>query len=250
MKRAISIILAALLIFGVSVSAFAENTDIPEIPTNEETTNEPTTEEESTQPSTDAEEETTEPEISDDPDEKVATLSICSCMSTPVVAGHTYIYVQNLSDEPIEVGLYEVPVGQGVSVGTLSISVHDGWGIYYNIETYREPREGHIPQIWSKTIELDKADLEKLDKKLDKFVNYWGPFFNCSFFAFSVWNNVSGDFLIPLVIPGLSHLIVQAVGEKGVLDMYKADASQVFKQRGTGEDAYLEPVGEKTLEIG
>ena len=250
MKKAISIILAALLIFGVSVSAFAENTDMPEIPTNEETTNESTTEEESTQPSTDAEEETTEPEIPDDPDEKVATLSICSCMSTPVVAGHTYIYVENLSDEPIEVGLYEVPVGQGVSLGTLSFSVYDGWGIYYNLETYREPREGHIPQIWSKTMELDKSDLEKLDKKLDNFVNYWGLFFNCSFFAFSVWNNISGDFLIPLVIPGLSHLVVRAVGEKGVLELYKSEPNQVFKQRGTGKNAYLEPVGEKTLEIG
>lgn len=242
MKRLISVLLIILIIFSASVSAVANDTAVPEISTTEK--------EESTEPVT--EEETTLPEFPEEPDENevVATLSVCSCMSTPVVAGHTYIYVQNLSDKPIQVGLYEVPVGQGVSVGTLSISVHDGWGIYYNLETYREPREGHIPQIWSKTIELDKSGLEKLDKKLDKFVNYWGPFFNCSFFAFSVWNNVTGDFLAPLVIPGLSHLIVRAVGEKGVLDMYMSDASQVFKQRGTGESAYLEPVGEKTLEIG
>lgn len=248
MKKAISVILAALLVFSVSISAFAENTDLPEFPTNEEVT----TEEETTEPSTDVEEETTEPEIPTEPDDDkiVATLSICSCMSTPVIAGHTYIYVQNLSDEPIQVGLYEVPVGQGVSVGTLSISVHDGWGIYYNIETYREPREEHFPQIWSKTIELDREGLNKLDKKLDKFVNYWGPFFNCSFFAFAVWNSIAGDFLIPLVIPGLSHLVVMAVGEQGVLELYKSEPNQVFKQRGTGKNAYLEPVGEKTLEIG
>lgn len=244
MKKIISVLLVILLIFSASVSAAADNTAAPEIPT--------TGEEETTEPSTDVEEETTEPEIPTEPDDDkiVATLSICSCMSTPVIAGHTYIYVQNLSDEPIQVGLYEVPVGQGVSVGTLSISVHDGWGIYYNIETYREPREEHLPQIWSKTIELDREGLNKLDKKLDKFVNYWGPFFNCSFFAFAVWNSVAGDFLVPMVIPVLSHLIVMAVGEKGVLELYKSDASQVFKQRGTGKNAYLEPVGEKTLEIG
>ena len=53
-----------------------------------------------------------------------------------------------------------------------------------------------------------------------------------------------------MVIPALSHLIVRAVGEKGVLELYKSDPSQVFKQRGTGKNAYLEPVGEKTLEIG
>ncbi len=214
MKKIISVLLVMVIAFSVSVSAFAKDTD------------------------------------KSDKNEAVATLSICSCMSTPLIAGHTYIYVRNLSDRPIQVGLYEVPVGQAVSVGTLSISVHDGWGIYYNIETYREPRENHFPQIWSKTVELDEEGLKKLDKKLDNFVNYWGPFFNCSFFAFAVWNSVAGDFLVPMVIPALSHLVVMAVGKKGVLELYKSDASQVFKQRGTGKNAYLEPVGEKTLEIG
>ena len=237
-----------LLILSASVSAFAEGTDLPEIPTTEEST----AEEESTEPPTEGEEETTGPENPGESDESeiIATFSVCSCMSTAVIAGHTYIYVENLSDEPLQIGLYEVPVGQGVSLGSLSFSVHDGWGVYYNIETYREPREGHIPQIWSKTVELDEEGVAKLNQKLGKFVNYWGPFFNCSFFAFSVWNNVTGDFLMPMVIPGLSHLVVMAVGEKGVLELYQSEPEQVFKQRGNGEDAYLEPVGEKTLEIG
>lgn len=242
MKKIISVLMVFVLCFAVCVSAVAQQTIGTEEPTTAETTTESVTEEETTQPET--------PDEPAEDDGIVAAFSVCSCMSTPVVAAHTYIYVQNLSDEPIEVGLYEVPVGQGVSVGTLSISVHDGWGIYYNIETYREPREEHFPQIWSKTVMLDEEGLKKLDNKLDGFVNYWGPFFNCSFFAFAVWNSIAGDFLIPLVIPGLSHLIVMAVGEQGVLELYKSEPNQVFKQRGTGKNAYLEPVGEKTLEIG
>lgn len=234
MKRFICSLLAGVIVFSLSVTAFAQDS----VSAEEQTT---------------SENETTYQNDSSDGAKKsdtVAKFSICSCMSTPVVAGHTYIYLENLSDHPLQVGLYEVPVGQGVSVGTLSISVHDGWGIYYNIETYREPREGHFPQIWSKTIELDEEGVKKLDKKLDGFVNYWGPFFNCSFFAFAVWNSIAGDFLIPLVIPGLSHLVVMAVGEEGVLELYKSEPNQVFRQKGTGKSAYLVPVSEKTLEIG
>ncbi len=234
MKKIVSAFLALVIALSLTVTAFANDS----VPVEELTTLENKI--------------TEQPEdfIDGRKSDTVARFSICSCMSTPVIAGHTYIYLENLSDHPLQVGLYEVPVGQGVSVGTLSISVHDGWGIYYNIETYREPREGHFPQIWSKTIELDEEGVKKLDKKLDGFVNYWGPFFNCSFFAFAVWNSIAGDFLIPLVIPGLSHLVVMAVGEEGVLELYKSEPTQVFRQKGTGKSAYLVPVSEKTLEIG
>ncbi len=180
--------------------------------------------------------------------EIVARVSICSCMSIPVIAGHTYLYVQNLSNSPIWVGLYEVPVGQGVSIGCFSISVHDGWGIYYNLEAYRENRDNHTSQIWSKSRNLTQQGLEKLSKKLKDYKNHWDPFFNCAFFAYSIWNSAAGDFLIPLVIPVLSHLaLIVCGGKRGVLKMYQPTRDQIFRQKGSGSGATLRPVGDSTF---
>ena len=77
----------------------------------------------------------------------------------------------------------------------------------------------------------------------------WDIFiFNCTFFAFGIWNSNSDDFLIPMMIPALAMLEVIILGSpKGVTTMYYPTADQVFKQRGSGDEAYLEPVGAKTL---
>ena len=51
-----------------------------------------------------------------------------------------------------------------------------------------------------------------------------------------------------MMIPALVMLeVIIAGAPKGVTPMYYPTQDQVFKQRGTGDSAYLEPVGEKTL---
>lgn len=237
MKKIISLILTAIIVMSMTVPAFAENSEMLEPSVAEET---------EVYVSETENGEDAEQSINDE-DAIVATLSVCSCMSIPVIAGHTYIYVQNLSDSPLQVGLYEVPAGQGVSAGLLSISVSDGWGIYYNVEAYRENRDNHQSQIWSKTKELTAEDVEKLSNKLTGYLNHWDPFFNCSYFAFTVWNSITGDFLVPLVIPVLSHLVVMVSGEKGALEMYEPETEQIFRQKGYGSSAKLELISEKTL---
>lgn len=185
---------------------------------------------------------------STDADKIIARLSVCSSLTVPPFVGHTYIYVHNLSDNPIQVGLYEVPVGQGVSVGTFSFSVWDGWGLYYNVEAYRENRDGREGKVWSKSMDLTAEGLEKLSGSLKNYLNYWDFFFNCAFFAYTTWNGASGNFFIPLIIPAFSHLVIMiAGGEKGALDMYYPEEGQVFRQRGNGDSAWLEPVGNATL---
>lgn len=213
--------------------------DIPEIPEENPT--------ESPEPIV-PDEPSVEPEIPQNNNGYVACASICSSMSVPLIAGHTYIYVQNLSDKPIQVGLYEVPVGQGVSVGAFSFSVSDGWGLYYNLEAFRENRDNAEGKIWSKSKMLDESGLNRLSNNLKNYLNYWDPFFNCAFFAYSVWNVSAGDMLIPFVIPVLSHLMLMiAGGHKGALDLYCPTEDQVFRQRGSGSNARLEPVGSRTI---
>lgn len=183
------------------------------------------------------------------PDTIVARASLFAAMYFFPVSGHTWIYVENLTDEPITVGIYEVPAGQGVSVGVFSFSVNDGWGIYYNLEAYRENRNNNISDCRSITKDMTRSELEKLSNTIKNYPNMWDIFiFNCTYFAFSVWNKNSDNFFIPMMIPALAMLEVIIVGApKGVTQMYYPTKDQVFKQRGTDDNAYLEPCGEKTL---
>lgn len=183
-------------------------------------------------------------------DEAVAKIWVCSNMSVPLVIGHTYVYVENLSDEPIMVGLYEVPVGEAVSVGCFAFSAYDGWGTYYNLEAYRENKKGKEGRILSKSETLTADDLERMSDYITGYLNHWDPIFNCSYFSYSVWNVATGDFLIPSPLPIIAHLMLMITGgEKGTLDMNFAEETQVYRQRGTGSSAYLEHVSTATLEF-
>lgn len=178
----------------------------------------------------------------------VAKMWLCSDIDVFPFVGHCWIYVENLSDSPIQVGLYEVPAGQGVSVGSFSFSVSDGWGIYYNLEAMRENRDGTVERALTVSTMLDSAELQELNESLLSYPNYWGPVANCSTFAFRIWNSVTGDAYFSLLIPAVAHFELLITGaKKGELKMIYPEDEQILRQRGTGRDAYLEPVGSKTL---
>lgn len=209
-KKIISFFLAFIIIFSASQAAFAENEGSA--------------------------------------DEAVAKIWVCSNMSIPLVIGHTYVYIENLSDEPIKVGAYEVPVGDGVSVGCFAFSAYDGWGIYYNLEAYRENKKDKEGRILSKSETLTADELERMSDYITGYLNHWDPIFNCSYFSYSVWNKATGDFLIPSPLPIIAHLMLMLTGgEKGTLDMIYADESKVYRQKGTGSSAHLEHVSTATL---
>lgn len=173
-------------------------------------------------------------------DEAVATISLCSNIYVWPISGHTWIYVHNNSDEPIQVGHYEVPVGQGVSVGAFSFSVDDGWGLYYNIEAYKENGKNRMDSVCSISEDLDAEELATLSEKLKNYPNYWGFVANCATFSFSMWNSVTGDHFFSLLIPAISELmIIIGGGERGVLEMYQPPREHVYRQKGFGDDAHL-----------
>lgn len=178
----------------------------------------------------------------------VARLSVCSCIYFFPIAGHEWIYVENLTDETLTVGLYEVPAGEGVSIGSFSFSVSDGWGLYYNVEAFRENRDDNLDSCWSITEEITAAQAEKLTEELIGYSNAWSFYYNCMFFAFSIWNSVTGDLLIPLIIPALGQAQVMLHGgKKGKLTMYEPSSDRVYRQKGVGQNAYLVPVSEATI---
>ncbi len=177
--------------------------------------------------------------------EIVATLSLMSCMYFFPVSGHTWLYVENLSDKPIQVGLYTVPVGEGVSIGSFAFTSRDGWGLYYNLEAYREYMNNNYADHWSKTKPLTRQELEKVSNDIKDYLNYWDFYFNCAYFSFSIWNANTDDFLIPPVIPALAQMEVRIAGaKKGVMKMYAPRRDQVFRQKGSKDKAYLVPAPE------
>lgn len=179
----------------------------------------------------------------------VARASILSCMYFFPVSGHTWLYVENLSDEPITVGLYEVPVGQGVSIGSFAFTSRDGFGIYYNLEAYRENLNDNEMNHWAITRDLNQAALEKLSGDIAGYINGWSFYFNCAFFTFSVWNKNSNNFFIPLVIPAITQLeLIMGGAKKGVVDMYYPTVDQVYRQKGSGKSAKLVPVSQATID--
>lgn len=164
-------------------------------------------------------------------DEIVATLYLCSNITVWPVVGHAWIYVENLSDEPIDVGYYNgVESGDGVSVGSFSFSVWDGWGIYYNLEAYRERNNNRYLYV---SKDMNQADLDKLNNALKSYPNYWGIAGNCATFAFSMWNTVNGSAYFSLLIPAITHFTVLLMGgTSGEQIMSPVEEYEVKRQSG------------------
>lgn len=208
MKKIIAVLLSLIIAFSVTIPALATETEIPEEPVE---------------------------------NGAVATISICTAIYVWPISGHAWVYVHNISDEPIQVGHYTVPVGEGVSIGAFSFSVNDGWGIYYNIEAYKENTKNRMDKVWSKTEEIDKSQLETLTQKLKNYPNYWGFVNNCATFAFSIWNSVTGDAYFSLLIPAITQFMLMVTGaKKGTLEMFCPSRDNVYRLKGFGDNAYLE----------
>lgn len=224
MKKFVSILLILAMLFSFTSLAYAQESQIQEGETSQSETENPE-----------------EPQ-QEDPNEIVANFYVGINNQFFPFVGHTWIYCENLSDETLKVGLYDVPPGEGVSVGTFSFTVHDGLGVYYNLEAWRENRRGNEGRHWTKKKALTENEVEKLTNALLGYNNMWTIYFDCAFFAYSIWNNVTGQFLVSCGLPGLSSLSVIIGGQKGVCDMYQPREDQVFRQKGSGSGATLEAI--------
>lgn len=73
------------------------------------------------------------PSFAADGDEIVARVSIVSYLKNSFSMG---LYIENLTDRTLTVGVYELEPGEAVSVGTFRYTRKEGRGIYYNVERY------------------------------------------------------------------------------------------------------------------
>ncbi len=179
-----------------------------------------------------------------DKDETVATVTIFCCVKMP---GHCWIYVENLSDEAMQIGAYRLEAGEGVSVGSFGTTRYDGHGIYYNVEAYCQTTYG-INNYRTLTEKLNREEVETLSNGIKSYNNNWNIFRNCVTFATKMWNLISDNKLSNLIIPAFTNLQMTFKGaQKNTPVQNPVAAEKVYRQKGNGDSAYLVNVSDKSL---
>ena len=178
-----SLILSIILIFSVVPTAFAaESFDRDAIPYEElieEGYNKEEIDQAAQMMEAYAEAHPEKDEKSGNGTRIVANLSVVTRVKG---TGHAWIYVENLTDEPLQVGHYTLPANEGVSVGLFSFTCEDGIGIYYNVESYCCNVHGGDGLV-SITTDLDEEemrpsfepDLSKMTLSLDEMKPHTNP---------------------------------------------------------------------------
>ena len=104
--------------------------------------------------------------------------------------GHSFLSVENISEDTIKVGKVEVPAGDSISIGTWSIKAH--FGVWYNVESVYISTCNKYDGRISITAGINIQDLDTINDFILSH-DYWTPTNNCSNFALNLWNSVAGD---------------------------------------------------------
>ena len=120
------------------------------------------------------------------------------------LSGHTWIYIENLTDHELMVGAYPLKKGKGVSIGTFGYAIINGKGLYYNVEAYRY-QNVDISTYIHVSKELTQEQLDKVSKKIRRS-GIWDYTLNCAYSAIGIWNASFGKPLVYVMIPTLHQL--------------------------------------------
>lgn len=172
-------------------------------------------------------------------DEPVAELYLCSLWNAGLQVPHVFVYFKNLTGNTIRIGAYDCPAYDEVSIGTFGMTVGDMPGIYYNLERARN--KDIVPNnfICCKTT-VTASQLSSITSYICSF-NFWDPvFFNCCYFAISVWNLGGSMPLFPIVmLPWIARFEILLAGKAAPFALKGASTSEIYKQTGIGSGATL-----------
>lgn len=162
-----------------------------------------------------------------DSEDYVARMWICHKTDANGTFDHMFLYFENLSDEALKVGRYELTEGETVSVGSFGFSAPNGFGLYYNTECTRGVFQSGLMAV---SALLTKAQLDNVNKKIVNY-NYWDPIFNCTHFAISAWNAGPGGYISLCLFPSLGRKYIRnAGGEVDTVKLTVKAASEIYKQ--------------------
>ena len=104
--------------------------------------------------------------------------------------GHTFLSIENISQDTITIGKKDLNVGETIALGTWSIKEH--FGVWYNVESNYIAEHNKYDGRVSITIGITAEDLEKINHAILSN-DRWNPLNNCSHFALHVYNQVASD---------------------------------------------------------
>ena len=147
---------------------------------------------------------------------------------------HVWIYVENISDKPITVGHYTVPVGDSVSIGAWRDRGR-GAGIHYNLERYWVKADTYDRTVYLKAT-VTAAELRMVTMTINSH-DYWTYPFNCGWFATCVWNKTTLKFVPYLFWPQFIRAAMYLIGAKPLDFVIKklGDPSKTYKHTSDGK---------------
>ena len=128
------------------------------------------------------------------------------------------------------------------------MTVNDGAGIYYNLETYRNAYMGRFSNIYRLEKVISKSQLESASNYILNH-NVWDLFIvNCCWFAAGVWNAGGGAYIFPVVVfPSIMRAQMMAHGASRSVSMFSPRRDQVLRQNGSGSGAYTSVASDASL---
>lgn len=104
--------------------------------------------------------------------------------------GHSFLSLENISDNPIKISNVTVKSGETIAIGTWSIQAH--FGVWYNVESNYISEYNKYDGRLSVTTGIDLDDVDKITSYINTH-DYWTPLTNCSCFALNLWNEVAEE---------------------------------------------------------
>lgn len=104
--------------------------------------------------------------------------------------GHSFLTIENISSEPIDICNKTIHSGETICVGTWSIRDH--FGVWYNVESNYITEHNKYDGRVSVTIGIGSDDIDTISDFIYKSDN-WNPLHNCSYFAINLWNNIASN---------------------------------------------------------
>ncbi len=172
------------------------------------------------------------PSFAADGDEIVARVSIVSYLKNSFSTGHSWLYIENLTDRTLTVGIYELEPGEAVSVGTFRYTRKEGRGIYYNVERYCVNKFGASAR-YSLSETVTASELNGISRKINSYSGKWTPVKNCEYFAANVWNSISKIHLVSGSTPSCLRTSIKLHGGKRGIAMSNVAAENGYKQDGS-----------------
>ena len=228
---AMTAVIPAIAGTDLSVMGIETATDAPETDTDIPETN--------TEPPEEPSDPVTPGEPSEPEEKYVAKLSLYARSKAIPLFGHTWLYIENLTDHDLQVGAYTLPAGEGCSLGTFFYSRFDGPGLYYNLENHLAGKFG-VRKAVSISENITAEQLETVSEMaLNR--NYWEPVTTCSGMPLTIWNAVTDRLVITIPHPLFVSLTLRLYdGHEIGAEMFPIERERVYKQRGFGDKATLD----------